>query len=113
MKRTVVGLLLVVLFMNHDMFLKLDQYFLDPNKDAVIQLYNGTYELSDNVITRDRMLDVSIVANGQRTQVDTTNWYEKDKTTFLNFTTGVEGTYVAGVSTKARSFGQSAEAFNG
>lgn len=113
MKRVILCLLVVILFSSHDMFLKLEKYFLEPNTDYVIQLFNGTYELSDNVITRDRMLDVSIVANGKRTQVDTTNWYDKDKTTFLKFTTGASGTYVTGVSTKARDFGQSAESFNG
>ena len=113
MKRVVLSLIVLVLFSSHDMFLKLDQYFLEPNKDYVIQLFNGTYELSDNVITRDRMLDVSIVANGKRTQVDTADWYEKDKTTFLNFTTGSPGTYVTGVSTRSRDFGQSAASFNG
>ena len=112
MKRFLLGLLIVICFSSHDMFLKLEQYFLEPNTDYVIELVNGTYELSDNVITRDRMLDVSIVANGTRTRVDTVQWFEKDKATYLNITTGEPGTYVTGVSTRARSFGQTAEAFN-
>ncbi len=112
MKRFIYGLLVMILLSSHDMYLKLEQYFLEPNTDAVIELYNGTFERSDNVITRDRMLDVSLVGNGERIRPDTADWYEKDETTYLNFTTGSPGTWVAGVSTSARTFGMSAEAFN-
>ncbi|MEO1255252.1 MAG: DUF4198 domain-containing protein, partial [Bacteroidota bacterium] len=94
------------------MYLKLGEYFLEPNKDYVIELFNGTFDRSDNVITRDRMLDVSLVGNETRTQVDTSAWFEKEQTTYLNFTTQSPGTWVAGVSTKPRDFGMSAESFN-
>ena len=112
MRRVALCFIVVVLLSSHDMFLKLDQYFLEPNKEYVIQLFNGTFDRSDNVITRDRMLDVSIVSNGKRINVDTTRWFEREKTTYLNLTTGSSGTYLTGVSTKARSLGQSAESFN-
>jgi len=112
MKRSFLCLLVLVFLSSHDMYLKLDQYFLDPNTDAVIQLFNGTFERSDNVITRDRMIDVSLVGNGERTIVDTSAWFDEEKTTFLNFNTGSPGTWLAGVSTKSRSLGMSAESFN-
>lgn len=104
-------LLLVVLFSSHDMYLKLDGYFLEPDTPATIKLFNGTFDKSDNVITRDRMLDVSIVGVGERTRIDTTAWTEEDAVTLLNFTTGAPGTWVAGVSTASRDFAQTAEAF--
>ena len=112
MKRTITGIFLMLLLCSHDMYLKLDEYRLKPWSDSIIQLFNGTFDRSDNVITRDRMLDVSIVGNGIRTAIDSSQWYEKDSTTFLKFSTEGPGTWVAGVSTKARSFAQSAEAFN-
>jgi len=112
MKRTFSCLLIVLLLSSHDMYLKLGQYFLEPNSDYVMELYNGTFDRSDNVITRDRMLDVSLVGNGERTRPDTSAWFEKEKTTYLNFTTGSPGIWVAGVSTKARTLGMSAESFN-
>lgn len=112
MKKTIFGLFVMVILSSHDMFLKLDQFFLKPNTEAVIQLYNGTFERSENAITRDRMLDVSLVGNGERINPDTTSWYNEDNTTYLNFTTGSSGTWVAGVSTKARSLGMSADDFN-
>lgn len=46
------------------MFLKLDSYFLEPDKPALIRLYNGTFDKSDNVIDRNRMADVSLVGGG-------------------------------------------------
>lgn len=112
MKRIFFGLLLLLILCSHDMYLKFDQYSLRPWSKAVIQLFNGTFDRSDNVITRDRMLDVSLVNNGSRIAVDTSLWYEEDNTTFLEFNTEAPGTWVAGVSTKPRTFGQSAKDFN-
>ena len=61
---TALTLAAVVALSGHTMFLKLDSYFLEPNSRATVQLINGEWELSENVITRDRMLDVSIVGPG-------------------------------------------------
>ncbi|MUH35471.1 DUF4198 domain-containing protein [Zobellia amurskyensis] len=112
MKKIVLPLLALVLFSSHIMYLKLDSYFLKPNKSATIQLFNGTFDKSENVIDRDRMLDVSLLNNGQRIKVDESQWSEKDSITFLNFRTGEPGTYVVGVSTAPRSIEMDAEAFN-
>jgi uncharacterized GH25 family protein len=101
-----------VVLCSHDMFLKLDTYKLQPNTKAILQLFNGTYEKSDNIIDRNRMLDVSLVGNGERTALDSSNWFEKNNTTFLNFKTGNEGTYVAGLSTAPRDIVLKAEDFN-
>ena len=97
----------------HDMFLKLSTYFLDPHTETSIALYNGTFDKSENVITRDRMLDVSIVGPGDEVvHPDTSQWWEKDNITWLNFTTGDAGTYVLGVSTASRIIDLSAKDFN-
>lgn len=91
----------------------MDTYFLKPNQSATISLYNGTFEKSENIIARDRMLDASIVANGKRTAIDSAQWQDQDSTiTYLSFNTGKAGTYVAGVSTKARNIELTAEKFN-
>ena len=109
---TIFSVLAFVVLCSHDMFLKFDSYFLEPNTQAVLQLYNGTFTKSDNVIDRDRMLDVSLVGNGNRIKVDSSQWFEKDSITFLNFKTGQPGTWVAGVSTAARDIELKAEDFN-
>jgi len=104
--------IMVILFSSHDMYLKLDTFFLQPNTAANIQLFNGTFDESENSIARNRMIDVSLVGNGTRTKVDTTQWTDQDNATVLSFNTGESGTWVAGVSTRARDFAMDAEAFN-
>lgn len=112
MKRLLFVLAAVVLFSSHDMYLKLDTFFLQPNTSANIQLFNGTFDESENSIARNRMIDVSLVGNGTRTKVDTTQWSDQDNATILSFTTGDAGTWVAGVSTHSRDFAMDAQAFN-
>ncbi|MDN3204057.1 DUF4198 domain-containing protein [Algoriphagus sediminis] len=112
MKKLTLCLVVLIVLSSHDMFLKLDNFFLQPNSDSVIQLLNGTFERSENVISRDRMLDVSLVGMGSRTEMDTSFWYEKDSSTYLEISTGDEGTYLVGVSTAARNIEMDAEAFN-
>ncbi|MEO0734168.1 MAG: DUF4198 domain-containing protein, partial [Bacteroidota bacterium] len=112
MRKILFLMLVAVLCSSHDMFLKLDTFFLNPEQAASIQLFNGTFEKSDNTIDRNRMLDVSLVGNGERMRVDSNQWAEVGETTVLNFRTGKSGTWVAGVSTRARDFGMDAEAFN-
>lgn len=94
------------------MYLKLDTYFLQADTPATIKLFNGTFDKSENVIDRNRMIDVSIVGNGVRERIDSTLWSERDSMTLLNFKTGTPGTYVAGLSTYARSLEMDAQAFN-
>lgn len=112
MKKILILLIALVLFSSHDMFLKLDGYFLKPNSAAQIKLFNGTFELSENTIDRNRMLDVSLVGNGNRMRVDTAQWSEKDGMTILDFSTGEAGTWVAGVSTRPRNIEMAAQDFN-
>jgi len=102
----------LVLFSSHVMYLKLDSYYLQPNTEATIQLFNGTFEKSENVIDRNRMLDASLTGNGERFKIDDSQWSEKDSITILNFKTGDQGTWVAGVSTAASSIEMDSQAFN-
>ncbi len=113
MKRFILLLAVLVLFCSHDLFLKRDTtYFLQPHKPETLQLFNGTFYASENVIDRDRMLDVSLVGNGRRLHPDTTQWSDQGDTTLLRFETGEEGTWVAGVSTRARTIELAAADFN-
>lgn len=112
MKKFVLIIACFLLLCSHDMYLKMDRFFIVPNQEATIKLYNGTFEKSDNVIDRDRMIDASLVGNGKRIAVAHDEWTEKDSTTLLHFKSGDPGTWVAGLSTKARNIEMDAEAFN-
>ena len=106
------SLVCLAILSSHDMYLKLDQYFLNPFTKTTIQLFNGTFDRSENVIDRDRMEDVSIIYGGERIQPSASKWFEKDSITFLELETKEAATYVIGVSTKARSIEMDAQAFN-
>ena len=115
------GALLVLLvgsataLLAHDLFMKLDTYFLAPDSQVTIPIYNGTFMTSENSITADRVLDVSVVKQGKRISVGTERWLagENNYTTYLTIETGPPGTVVIGTSTKARDFGLAAADFNG
>ncbi len=103
----------IAVFSSHDLYLKMEIYFLQPNQEATLMLYNGTFDQSENTITRDRMLDASFVAQGERVPIQPELWKDQDSTiTYLTFNTGEAGTYVAGVSTKARNIELAADRFN-
>lgn len=102
-----------ILLCSHDLFLKMETYFLEPNQETTLFLYNGTFEKSENIITRDRMLDASIISHDERQVINADQWEDKDSTiTLLNFKTAKAGTYVAGVSTRARNIELTADKFN-
>lgn len=94
------------------MYLKLSTYLLPADTEVELQLFNGTFYQSDNIIDRSRMLDVSLLGRGERLHPDTAQWSEDGGVTLLSFTTGQPGTWVAGVSTRARSIELAAEDFN-
>ena len=105
----------------HTMFLKLDSFFLEPNSTGVVALINGDFDNSENPITRDRMLDVSVVGADGVTHPPHSAWTDSAvfhwspdsvDTSLLTFETGGPGTYVLGVSTAARVFTLTAEEFN-
>jgi hypothetical protein len=112
MKKLISLLIAFVLFCSHDMFLKMDSFYLKPDQATAIHLYNGTFEKSENVITRDRMQDVSLLGNGNREKLTDDHWTEDGMVTVLNFQTGEAGTWVAGVSTRPNNIELSAQEFN-
>lgn len=112
MKKYPLLLTALILFSSHDMYLKLDTYFLPPDSRATIQLFNGTFERSDNVIDRDRMADASLVGQGKRIPIDTSQWSEEKEVTLLSLETEATGTWVAGVSTHPRNIAMAAADFN-
>ncbi len=113
MRKSFYLLLASILLCSHDLYIKMETYFLQPNQTATLSLYNGTFEKSENIITRDRMLDASVIAQGERVVINPDQWEDQDSTiTHLTFNTGEAGTYVAGISTKARNIELTAEKFN-
>ncbi len=97
----------------HDLFLKLDSYFLEPNTRAHVRLLNGTFDRSDGLVARDRFHDISLVAHGSRTSgAEAFTWLDEGKTTLMEIQTLAPGTYLVGASTKPKEIDLKAAEFN-
>ncbi len=112
MKKQTILIVLGLLLSSHDMYFKPGAYFLEPNSAASIELYNGTFERSENTIDRNRMIDVSLVGGGKRLAVDSSQWKEVEGVTVLDFIAGDAGTWVAGLSTYPKNIELAANEFN-
>jgi len=119
MRRVAVGLFLCLglafaftLASAHDLFIKMDSYFLPPDTPVEIPIINGTFELSENSITGDRVSDISLIRDGARKKLNLDGWKADRDTTFYSMRTGEPGTYVFGVSTLTRDLGMDAPDFN-
>ncbi len=96
----------------HDLFLKLDSYFLAPDTSVRITVLNGTFTRSEAALVADRITDISMVGPDGITQLDVTGWSVEGDSSFLRLKTGDPGTYVIGVATRARNLDLEADDFN-
>lgn len=97
----------------HDLFLKLDSYFLQPNSKVTIKILNGSFQASEGAVNFARLNDVSVVAPaGDVTHPKETDFTKDETTSFMNMQTGAAGTYVVGLSTMPREIDLKAKDFN-
>lgn len=108
----ILPLTLVASLFAHDLFLKTESFFLSPNSKFTIKVMNGTFQASEGAVSFARLNDVSVVAAGKTTHPQESDFAKDETTTFLNLKTGSAGTYVVGLSTKAREIALKAEEFN-
>ncbi len=93
----------LVVLSSHDLFIKLESFFLKPDTEILIYLYNGTFGKSEHVLARNRMIDVSLINPGEQiVHPDKSLWYEENNQTILKIKTGKGGTGIFGVSTLPR-----------
>jgi hypothetical protein len=45
----------------HDLFLRLQTFFVPPNTSVRVYVLNGTFSVSDAPVARDRVADISLV----------------------------------------------------
>lgn len=95
----------------HEMFLKPQSFYLAPNTNTAVALYNGTFDKSENPITRTRMGDVSVMTGGKVTHPGLELWRDDKVTSYLGVALKGPGTYVVGVSTKPKIIELSADSF--
>jgi uncharacterized GH25 family protein len=95
----------------HELFLQSARSPVPANSDEELRLVNGAFDKSENSIARDRMRNVSIVANGRTTSPPATAWYDDKVSSWLKYRTGEPGTYVIGVSTLPKVLEQTSAEF--
>lgn len=103
---------LVVSVNAHDLFLKLDSYFVRPNTKATVRVLNGSFRASEGAVKRERMQDVSIVTPTGTSHPEATAWRDEGTTSLLDMQTGETGTYVVALSTMTREIDLKAKDFN-
>ncbi len=84
----------------HDLFIKLDTYFLTPGAAVQVPVLNGTFSSSENAIDRGRIADLSLVTPAGRSNLDTLVVSARGDSTFVALRLGGTGTYVLGLSTR-------------
>jgi uncharacterized protein DUF4198 len=99
------------LLLAHDLFLKLDSYFVPPRTAVRIAVLNGTFTTSEGAVAPDRLRDLSVVGAGRRA-LSRNAWKPQGDTTWLTLTTGAAGTYVVGASLLPRQIALTADQFN-
>lgn len=98
----------------HDMFVKLDNYFLVPGDTLRVPILNGTFTKSENGIEFERIRDLQLLTPDGFTHPAPLAWTinREDSTTQFGLIVKKEGTYAVGLSTKPRELAQTAKAFN-
>jgi hypothetical protein len=103
--------LIVITVSAHDLFLRLDSYFLSPNSKATVRVLNGTFQRSDGAVARERLANVTLYAP-DRPGAESIVWRTEEKTTIMEIPTASAGTYLVGISTKPREIDLKAADFN-
>jgi hypothetical protein len=97
----------------HDLFVKLESYFVQPGAAVQAPVLNGTFSRSENVIARTRIADLSLVTPAGHTHPDTSALTARGDTTLLALRAGGAGTYVIGLATRPSQIALSGKEFTG
>jgi Domain of unknown function (DUF4198) len=109
---SLIAFISLVVLSSHDLFIKLKSFYLEPETETLIYVFNGTFGKSEAILARDRMIDVSLINPGEkRVHPDKSLWFEENNQTILKIKTGKAGTGVIGISTLPRVNEFTAESF--
>lgn len=118
MKRKIVFVLLIAtVFIStitaHDLFLKLDNFFVRAGDKISINILNGSFQSSEGAVSLERLNDVSLISpKGVTSFTKTAVLTKNDKTSVLQITPDEQGTYVVGLYTMKREIDLKAKDFN-
>ncbi len=99
----------------HDLFLKLEDFFLIPNSKAIVSVLNGSFQSSEATIKPEKLRDISLVTpSGNLERPELANWRSNAKgtTSLFDLESNQPGNYVIGISTTPKDIELKAEKFN-
>lgn len=108
-----IGTLLALPALAHDLFLKPDSFFAKVNSKVTISILNGSFLASEGAVNFARLQDVSVVApSGSRTNPKEADFTKNETTSFLHLEPKEPGNYVVGLSTMPREIDLAGKDFN-
>jgi hypothetical protein len=96
----------------HDLFIKPDQFFMEPGVDARVPFMNGTFVESEASFSPDRLRDLSIVSPAGRRQLDPSELMAGENASWIRFEPEQAGVHLIGASLKTREITLSAADFD-
>ena len=108
----VVALLAASVLTAHDLFLKLESYFLEPHTAVRVSVLNGTFIASEDSVSPTRLADLSLVTPTGRTRLTSAAWSTDSTSSWLAIQTGAPGTYVLGASVRPNGIKLTGSQFN-
>jgi hypothetical protein len=100
------------LLLAHDLFFKLERYFVEPHSHLRIPVFNGTFATSEAGVAPERLVELSLVSPMGRTRLPPDSWSTEATRAGLEVHVGEPGTYVVGASLHPRRIELTAEQFN-
>jgi uncharacterized GH25 family protein len=97
----------------HDLYLKLDDFFVKPTAEIAVRILNGSFMSSESPVAFSRLNDASLVwPSGEMTHPAERDFTLDENISSWNIPGLSEGTYVVALSTKKREIGLSNEDFD-
>ncbi len=97
----------------HDLFLKLDSFFVVVNDKVSVKILNGSFQGSEGAVSFGRLKDASVISPaGVRSNPQETDFTKDEKTAFLNLQPSEAGNYLVGLSTMLSEIDLKGKDFN-
>ena len=97
----------------HTLFIKPDTFYFERDKDVVVSMLNGTFEVSEAKVITRRVSDVSVIGpDGSNTDVPDEQWSHDGNVTNLSMNFSQHGNYVIGVGTRPAIIRMAPDKFN-
>lgn len=96
----------------HDLFLRLERYFVPENSTIDVHVLNGTFSKSEGSVARSRLRALDLRGPGGLVRLDTSAWTPRGDSTLLRLQTGSAGTYLVGASLHPSTIRLKAKDFN-